>query len=156
MLGDRVYFIGLLADVPDMVARNIPLVRSATMGAWNQEGVFLGLPDGTRLRMRTAHLIDCHSYKGFSGAPCFLQQDWRYVAGKGKLVDGPMTWLLGLVSGHIDVTVPTPVRGDDGLSIAVPINSGVGVVTPVESIRELLSSDEFAEDRAARERPTTG
>jgi hypothetical protein len=75
-LGDRVHFVGLLAlpRARDMTEKNVPMVRSGTIGALYQEHVPVQWPGGS-IRKVQAHLIDCRSYGGFSGAPCFFQRD---------------------------------------------------------------------------------
>lgn len=72
--GDRVYFMGLLAYIPAMAEANIPMVRSGTIGAMYQDNVPIRGPDKVK-RYVQAHLIDCRSFGGFSGSPCFVQYD---------------------------------------------------------------------------------
>lgn len=146
-LGDNVYFIGLLALIPAMADSNIPMVRSGTLGAKYQKDVPVMLPDRTRIFMK-AHLIDCRAYRGFSGSPCFIQffleddQGWSTVR---------RTLLLGLVSAHFDMSDSAPLEGDLVIgrrrSVAVPIHSGVGVVVPVEYIRDLLYDEVLVTER---------
>ena len=157
-LGDRVYFLGLLSRLEEMGARNIPMVRSGTLGALYQERVPLRWPDGAR-RHVVAHLLDCRSYEGFSGAPCFVQRDeWRLGtathnetgATQPVLGQGSATYLLGLVSGHFDDWRKARLVGDLGLepgSVETEMNTGIGIVTPSEQILELLRLEEIAEDR---------
>jgi hypothetical protein len=156
-LGDRVYFVGLLADVPDMVARNIPIVRSGTLGAIYQEHVPVDVGGNTRLWLK-AHLIDCHSYRGFSGSPCFLQQDvpkWVGAGANRSIGQAKQTVLLGLISGHFHTSVQASGNTNEDVNWTVPVNSGVGIVTPVEAIRATLALEEVARERnreaAARE-----
>jgi len=75
-LGDRVYFLGLLAlpAARDMAERNVSMVRSGTVGALYQNDIPHKWPDGTTRRFE-AHLVDCRSFGGFSGSPCFFQRD---------------------------------------------------------------------------------
>ncbi|MDQ6947879.1 MAG: hypothetical protein M3256_16840 [Actinomycetota bacterium] len=147
LLGDTVYFIGLLAFVQTMADANVPMVRSGTLGAKYQDGIPIQLPDRTR-RLITAHLIDCRSYRGFSGSPCFIQflpenaEGWSLVRS---------TRLLGIVSAHFDMSDDATLEGDLLISgtgrIRVPIHSGIGVVVPVEHIREVLYQEELVEQR---------
>jgi hypothetical protein len=151
VLGDRVYFIGLLAlpAARSMVERNVPMVRSGTIGAMYQADVPVEWPDKS-IRKFEAHLIDCRSYGGFSGSPCFFQRDDQVTAVKeGAAVYGPITFLFGLVSGHFDQYASPKVRGDiaEVGSISVPVNTGVGVVTPVERIVEVLRMEELSDER---------
>jgi hypothetical protein len=68
--GEQCYFVGLLGQVPKMHDTMMPMVRSAALGAYMQEGVPIKL---TPTRTITAHLIDGRSLGGFSGSPCFVQ-----------------------------------------------------------------------------------
>jgi hypothetical protein len=151
MLGDTVYFLGLFSPIPLMGERNVPLVRSGTLAGLNQEHVPVGLPDGTVLE-HTAHLIDCRSYAGFSGSPCLVQfpRD-PDIGGVGRIDEE--TEILGLVSGHFDEHTEANLTGElaDMGTVGVPINLGVGIVTPAEAIEELLAREDVVEDRRARE-----
>jgi hypothetical protein len=153
-LGDRVYFIGLLADLPGMADRDVPMVRSGTVGALWEERVPIRLPDRTR-RFITAHLVDCRSFSGFSGSPCFAQFNDPL---------GEVTPLLGLMSGHFDKWAETrpAMRDDNGEQgdhaadyvgdLEAPVNSGIGLCTPVEKITETLHLEELVEARQQSER----
>jgi hypothetical protein len=149
-LGDRVYFIGLLDFLAD---ENVAMVRSGTVGRLDQEQVRVKW-DNTESRI-TAHLIDCRSYKGFSGSPCFIQAQVSEFRDMSKEIAGgaignvlfDRTLLLGLVSGHFDHTEQAVVRGDDSLDVHTRINSGVGLVTPARYIKETLEMEELVEQR---------
>ncbi len=86
-LGDPVYFVGLLGHVQAMIDRALPMVRSGTLGAWDQDGVEVEIAPRTRLKVR-AHLIDCYSHSGFSGSPCFIQWvDWtEQIPGTDQII----------------------------------------------------------------------
>jgi hypothetical protein len=60
-LGATIFYVGLLT--PD----DRPMARSGTIGALDQKG--LRFKEGYSY---PAHLVDCRSYGGFSGSPCFL------------------------------------------------------------------------------------
>jgi SEC-C motif len=63
----------------------------------------------------------------------------------GKLELGAQTWLLGLMHGHFDVKdLNVDVIKEEGLSA---INSGIGVVVPVERISETLAHPDVARHR---------
>jgi hypothetical protein len=159
-LGDQVYFIGLLEFADSMVEENVPMVRSGTLGRMYQERVALRHGD-KRTTRHQAHLIDCRSYAGFSGSPCFVQFQGHQRPGQsGVFVGGvslvPETVCLGLISGHWDDLAQAEV-GEDLASdpvargIQVRINTGVGIVTPVEKIRECLMDDELVQARIVRD-----
>jgi hypothetical protein len=65
-LGERVYFSGLLADIPEMADRNVPMTRAGTVGAMYQGGVPIRRADKSVYKIM-AHLIDCRSYAGHRG-----------------------------------------------------------------------------------------
>jgi hypothetical protein len=132
-LGETVYFIGLLSNIKSMHSENVPMVRSGTLGRLFQEDVKIKWPDQS-IHTMTAHLIDCRSHQGFSGSPCYIQLEPR-----GRLDVAPTqdTFLLGLISGHLDeLGVDQSIR-----------NSGVGIVTPVEDIWHVLLQDEHVQQR---------
>jgi len=153
MLGDRVYFSGLFAPLRAMEEANIPLVRSGTLAAWRQPRVPMGTSPGNRAEY-TMHLIDCRSYSGFSGSPCVVQFPRKRPAqpegGVGR--PGEQTELIGLISGHFDEQDES-ITGDiaAGDKAGAQANLGVGLVTPMESIIELLQREDVLEDRQRRE-----
>jgi hypothetical protein len=160
-LGERVYFIGLFDRFGSMGERNIPMTRSGTIGALNVPHVPIGLPENRRYV--EAHLIDCRSYNGFSGSPCFVQRDMSgrssfreggaYVDDESGRIDTE-TALLGVISGHFDMWDAVRFTGDLAMepgTIEAPLNTGVGVVTPAKFIKELLDMDELADDRKQTE-----
>lgn len=156
VLGARVYFLGLLGFIPEMSDRNVPMVRSGVIGAVSQPGVPIEIAPHTVIKV-TAHLIDCRSFQGFSGSPCFLQTDGLGVfdGGEGASIGwSATTVLIGLLIAHFDVDRPATKTGElAGITgdVAVPVNTGVGVVLPAEKIREVLNQPVLAEDRKLRE-----
>ena len=146
-LGDPVYFIGLLAMAGSMVAENVPMVRSGTLGRMYQEGVPLQRGDGT-ISHHVVHLIDCRSFGGFSGSPCFAEFRVPPRPGlAGVFIGGlsalPETKCIGLISGHFDDLAKVRAieeLADDPVvkAIRFPVNTGVGIVTPIEKVRECL------------------
>jgi hypothetical protein len=117
-----------------------------------QERVPIGPPDNRRYI--EAHLIDCRSHGGFSGAPCFVQAT---VSNAGGLFAPEMagithkTRLLGLISAHFDDKDSTRVSEIESVVeidvVGQRINSGVGVVTPSERIVEALNMADVREER---------
>lgn len=135
-LGEQVYYVGLLADMPHMERENIPVVRSGNLAAWNQPHV--PIKNGLRV---TAHLIDCRSFGGFSGSPCllqFTQNVLSYEGGRSLITPIYNTYLIGMLTGHYDDNYLERQQG----SPVLKLNVGVGIVMPTEQIRHALNSDE--------------
>lgn len=135
-LGDTVYFIGLVAQITAMHEANVPMVRSGTLGRLYQEQIRVTFHHGVVARV-TAHLIDCRSYSGFSGSPCFIQY---HVVRKnnGGTSSSIETRLLGIVMAHFDDVAPDRISR----------HTGIGLVLPVERIRELLMDERLQRVRA--------
>jgi Trypsin-like peptidase domain len=140
-LGDPVHFLGLLPRFTSMADMNLPMVRSGSVGALYQSNVPLRVAD-TVFHV-DAHLVDCRSYAGFSGSPCF----YEYFDFSGGF--GVTYRLLGLMSGHFDDMTAAQVSGElaDMGEIRVAINTGVGVVTPAEDIIDTLRLPELVDQR---------
>ncbi len=139
LLGDRVYFAGLLHQIPEMGLRMIPMTRSGTVGALNVERIpVLVSREPRHVREENGHLIDCRSFAGFSGAPCFIQFEAlvHHEDGSGDQIVSP-AYLLGTIADHLEAPDGQGERA----------NAGVAVVVPVERLRELLMSDESVEER---------
>ena len=123
--GQPVVFMSLLADVPELTARSVVMTRGGAIGALDQDAVPVAQRGGETLRVR-AHLVACGSFAGVAGAPCFVR-------------DGTRTTLLGVMAGHFDKW--TKLQGDGDFSgdfvgsAETPVNSSVGVCTPVAEIR---------------------
>lgn len=145
IVGEPVFFAGLLGQVDSMGERHVPMSRGGIIGALHQTDIPVRDPAGSR-RALTGHLIDCHSFGGFSGSPCFVQM----------LRAGPPTErfhlpttethspLLGIVGGHFNHQATVDIAGD---VYAVPSSAGVAVVYPCEDIRELLEDEEVIAER---------
>jgi NADH:ubiquinone oxidoreductase subunit len=154
-LGERAYFVGLLADVETMEKRAIPMMRAAVVGALYVENVPFRIrhPDGNidGRQERSAHLIDTNSRAGFSGSPVYV--DHPYVNMQGvKLPDvgealavqlTSFSALLGVLIGHF-------TSDESGASSD---NAGVGVVAPIDALRELLEEPDLVKwrERKAKE-----
>jgi hypothetical protein len=137
-LGETIYFVGLLANVKSMHHQNVPMVRSGTLGRLYQDDVLVRWPDKS-IHSIAAHLIDCRSHQGFSGSPCYVQLEPRGRSDMGAT--GADTYLLGLITGHLD-----ELGADRSIT-----NSGVGIVTPVEDIWHVLMQRELVEHREGQD-----
>jgi hypothetical protein len=144
-LGEPVFFAGLLAQVESMGEKHVPMLRSGTLGALRQSDVPMREPGGGKRRL-DGHLVDCRSFGGFSGSPCFVQmvRPGPPIPRMGLPTMEQHTLLLGMVGGHFDHQATVDVEGNE---LSVPTSAGVAVVYPSELIRELLDDDEVVEAR---------
>lgn len=148
MLGEEVYFMGLLGQVASMGSTLTPMVRTGTLGALDQPEVPMIEPPNTRRALR-GHLIDCRSFGGFSGSPCFMPLSRPTGKTERLGLPYPQTHpiLLGMIGGHFDHRTSIRLPDDRG-DLSVPTSAGVGVVYPAEIIREALDLEELADRRA--------
>jgi hypothetical protein len=141
LMGSDVFFLGLLRNLPQMEGANIPIVRSGTVALLNQSNVKVK-DHRTQIVsvLPSAHLIDCRAYNGMSGAPCVSQRlDIRVSDGKTDLIT--VTHLFGVICSHFDETAQGTSVGH-----AYPIHTGVGVVTPIRYVKELLMENDDLKD----------
>lgn len=138
-VGDTVFFGGLLGQVPSMGEGNVPMIRSGAIGALHQNGVPMRAPDDTVIHVR-GHLIDCRSFGGFSGSPCFVQ----FISGKhvtenfGFTAPIESTHFLGIVGGHFDLGASVTLPDQEG-KLKIPVSAGIAVVYPSELVAEMLN-----------------
>ena len=145
--GDDVVFAGLLGLVESMGQRRIPMFRTGTIGAMYQHGIPMRLGDDIVVSVH-GHLVDCRSFGGFSGSPCFV----RYISGMdttprmGLPRPTQSTLLLGIVGGHFDMGASVALP-DQEQKLSVPVAAGIAIVLPSETILEVLESEEQRENR---------
>lgn len=138
--GMSVLYIGLLAPL------NRTMVRSGTIGAPNQTGIkFQG---GWQYE---THLVDCRSYGGFSGSPCFLELPVPEIEPdphppsflpEGKKY-GRMGWhamFVGMFTAHL---TDAPQEDDD----TPHSRYGVGLMLPAHYIIDALTTEDIVKDR---------
>jgi hypothetical protein len=137
-----------------MTERNIPVVRAGVLAQLWQTDLPVKRSPVDATRYITAHLIDCRSFGGFSGAPCYLQKS------RAAVVDSGITTEYG----HFDDWTSAQERTlmtdeeadpDAGYSISdnirAPVSTGVAYVIPVEFIRQTLMRSELVDKRRADE-----
>jgi hypothetical protein len=145
--GDDVVFAGLLGLVETMGERRIPMFRTGTIGAMYQDGIPMRLGDATVITVR-GHLIDCRSFGGFSGSPCFVHYVSEVRTGErmGLQIPTQSTALLGIVGGHFDMDASVTLP-DQSQKLNIPVAAGIAIVHPAETILEVLQSEEQKEIR---------
>jgi hypothetical protein len=138
LLGSEVFFAGLFSPVPGS-GRNEPIVRFGN----------LSLPAPVRIRFEPvpgweiaddAFLVESRSWGGHSGSPAFARHNRILDPAGRRLVNisRPNVVLLGLVSGHYDISRNAETMGDLPGGIRVPVNAGIAVVTPAQRILDLI------------------
>jgi len=137
--GDTLHYIGIL----DPLDR--PMLRGGTVGAVDQEGI-----DHAGGYVYPAHLVDCRSYEGFSGSPCFLVSEFSRIDEPFKFPEAfrpdvgvfgdtmPLYALAGMFTEHLD-----DERPDGRVS-----RYGVGIMIRSQEIGEALMSEDFQRERA--------
>jgi hypothetical protein len=138
VLGQTIYYIGMFHPL------NRPMARSGTIGAIFQSGI----PHSKGRYTFNAHLVDCRSYQGFSGSPCFaevpiLHSDLPPPDGSSDdrvLAIGYLALLCGMFTSHFS---------DEGSAEAGGVVSryGVGVMLPSSLIQQALQTDDMREER---------
>lgn len=147
-LGGKVHYIGLLAPL------NRPMVRSGYLGAIDQYGV----PHDLGYEY-PCHLVDCRSYGGFSGSPCFVdlpfaglapedlsrfdfvsKEEWEHLPPLGSLFH--LAVFCGMFTQH---QTDAPESGEPASKY------GVGVMLRMDEIRQALMLPESQADREENE-----
>lgn len=142
-LGGEIFYLGIFA------ALDVPMARAATLGALRVE---IEKDDYHYI----ADLVDCRSYGGFSGSPCFSVIDYAIMDGRQAPVDpgaaphqpdgtpiplapmGSLASFCGIFTAHYSDEIPAQ---------GVVSRYGVGVMLPCDYIREGLMTDEAKNER---------
>lgn len=145
-LGDETFIVGLFRSHFGK-ERNVPIVRIGNLSAMRDEPVKAG-----DYGYIDAYLVEARSIGGLSGSPVFVNRPPFQILQNGSIVQttGLRHLLLGLVHGHFDVSdlKNDTVVEDDG-ERKTSINTGVGVVIPIEKIIETIEHPDLVELRAA-------
>jgi hypothetical protein len=109
--------------------RNIPILRTGTIAALPEEPVTLVGVDGEEREIK-AYLVETHSVGGLSGSPVFANPIVTTKVRDETQLMARHIW-IGVVSAHWDFE---PDRSDQE-----NINSGIAIVSPKESVLEVLN-----------------
>jgi Trypsin-like peptidase domain len=142
-LGSRIFYIGLL----DPLGR--PMARSGTIGALHQTGL-----EHEGGYVYKAHLIDCRSYEGFSGSPCFAELRFTALSGVEPPIELPKEARDVEVGPTFSLAVPCGMfteHVDENNADGAVSRYGVGVMLRGEEIREALMSDELVAERRRKD-----
>jgi Trypsin-like peptidase domain len=137
ILGAHIYYIGVFQPLDRMMA------RSGTIGAINQH-----IPN---YEDSPVHLVDCRSYNGFSGSPCFVE----VVLSTDRPNDAPYLPLNQNL--HMQMTSLAYFQvlcgmfvshfSDDVSAGGVTSRYGVGVMVRSDEIRQALMTPEATAER---------
>jgi hypothetical protein len=150
-LGAEIAIVGLFRSHVG-IGHNVPIVRAGNIAAFQDEPIkttYSGDID--------AHLVEARFIGGLSGSPVFLTlPPVRFlrvktgVAGHQRMetafTSGQGIFLLGLVHGHFDIKNFNE-DVSEGNGVVGGMNSGIGVVVPVEKIIETINEPVWAEER---------
>jgi hypothetical protein len=145
-LGCMVLYIGIFAPL------EVPMARSGTLGAL-EVPIQKSYPDGTAYSY-PGHLIDCRSYGGFSGSPCFTQIAYgvandtpETLADVPPLIDGKPRELTPIVYQNMLAGMFTAHYSDSESQDGIVSRYGVGVMLRSAEIWRALMTDEAKEER---------
>jgi hypothetical protein len=142
-IGSKIFYIGLLDPL------NRPMARSGTIGALHQTGLE---HDGGYVY--TAHLVDCRSYSGFSGSPCFAELTFVPLVPVKPPGDLPPELQEVEIGATVSLAVPCGMfteHVDENNADGAVSRYGVGVMLRGEEIREALMSKELADERRQKD-----
>jgi len=144
-LGGEVAIVGLFKSHYGQ-NRNVPIVRVGNIAAQPSEPI----PTKYAGPMK-AYLIEARSIAGLSGSPVFVLPDSAVLVMEGltkQRIDNQGCALLGLMHGHFDVpNLNEDVVADDAEHPQRSINTGIGVVIPIEKIIETIDQPDLLKKR---------
>ncbi len=143
-LGDEIVITGLFRSHHGR-QQNIPIIRIGTIATMKEEPVYTKYCGYT-----DAYLIEARSISGLSGSPVFVNVPPFHITNDGAIeaTRGSRLYFLGLMHGHFDVqNLNEDMVADSDDDASKGINTGIGVVIPVEKIIETLEGDEMSEQR---------
>lgn len=142
-IGDDLFLVGLFAPHYGR-EKNIPIVRVGNIAAMPQEKV------STRIGPIDAFLIEARSIGGLSGSPVFV-----HISGirHGTLMGGWQFFLLGLMHGHYESSLPGDPKPKNDILQSEAVNWGIAIVIPAEKILETLNHSKLqgVENKAREE-----
>jgi hypothetical protein len=142
-IGDEVFITGLFRSHYGR-QRNVPIIRIGNIAMMRGEPVYTkycGFTD--------AYLVEARSISGLSGSPVFVHAPpWQIIDGHPTVTVGGHFYLLGLMHGHFDVqNLNEDIVANNESDATGGINTGIGVVIPVEKILETIDHPELVQMR---------
>jgi hypothetical protein len=140
-IGDRTFLVGLFTSHYGNI-HNIPILRIGYIAALPDENELVYTDTG----FVKAYLVETRSIGGLSGSPVFFYDYWCGYNMPWPIPEGLLgSCFLGVMRGRFNIREGTDVVVGDSESDA--LNSGIGIVTPVEYIINLLNSPQLMEER---------
>jgi hypothetical protein len=134
-IGDELFIVGLFKSHHGR-KRNVPIIRTGNLA------MMRGEPVRTTFGYTDAYLVEARSIAGLSGSPVFIH--WQLLDPPGAT----QFRLLGLMHGHFDIeNLNEDTVVDSAALVSGGINTGIGVVIPVEKILETIDQPELIEMR---------
>jgi hypothetical protein len=143
-IGEELFIVGLFRSHYGN-ERNRPIVRIGSIAAMADEPVKTGYVGYT-----DAYLIEAMSIGGLSGSPVFVHIPPIRALQSGEIQAqiGIQFYLLGLMHGHFDIqNLNEDSVVEDAPGAMGSINTGIGVVIPVEKIIATVAHPDFQEER---------
>ena len=143
-VGEEIFIVGLFRSHYGH-ERNFPIIRVGNIAAMREEPVYTeyaGYID--------AYLVEALSISGLSGSPVFVSMPpFRIINHAVTMTEGPQYYLLGLMHGHFDIKrLNEDTAVDDETQTTRGINTGIGIVIPVEKIIETIEHPDLVEIRS--------
>lgn len=150
-LGSQIFYIGLFVEAQKMLA------RSGTIA-----GIALPDLDLGDTYSYVAHLVDCRSYEGFSGSPCFLATSYAVssVTMEPPLIHRrPGELAQESISPLLHISLPCGMftaHYDEPLAARKPRREvskyGIGIMLRSDEIKAALMTDDMRKERRRWER----
>ena len=156
-VGHQIYALGLFQ--PHFgTERNLPIARFGNISRMPETLSF----DNGHIRFdAVVYLVELQSWGGQSGSPVFFmypvfRQDLLPLTGNSGaslMVGADLMWVnsfMGIISGHFDIHQGAEITGDlkNYGTIQTDLNSGIAMITPAESVRQLLMREDLVVLRA--------
>ena len=153
LVGLETYFLGLFSQSSG-IERALPVAKFGHISRMPSM-VDMKHGDGGSFQSE-AYLMEFQSWGGHSGSPVFflnptIQNTQMDIQGDWVLKDTNLvhfSGLMGVVSGHFEIpqsAVTTEVILE---TIETRLNSGIAIVTPADTIRNLIMREDVVEDRS--------
>jgi hypothetical protein len=156
--GQRIHIIGLFR-LHSGTKRNVPIVHTGHIAALADPLEKIEITDritGDKIQVES-HLVEAQTLEGLSGSPVFVQE---YVAWRAQATRSAVTSdiamaafgtvkLFGVYQGAWDGEPGKILQADRNLKSNNRIPVGMGLVVPIERLRELIEQNETLKQRRA-------